>query len=205
MCFLSRHTLLGIGSFGRPGLNVSGGEVAGVRWRAWYFSFFFCDLRYYTIFILTRGFSFHFFILFWLLCAFYYCKSLLPTIGRLDPRVPPDSVLLHSTVKLAPETYPLRLISLSSLCLFVHFQALRMSFFWLHLQIFWVRSGLTVFTGWCDAQRSILCHSCCWYACTFFATEAIFADIIFQFFVRYVQCMCQVQIVLGVDLKQIFS
>ena len=44
--------------------------------------------------------SFHFFILFWLLCAFYYCKSLLPTIGRLDPRVPPDSVLLHSTVKL---------------------------------------------------------------------------------------------------------
>lgn len=46
--------------------------------------------------------SFHFFILFWLLCAFYYCKSLLPTIGRLDPRVPPDSVLLHSTVKLAP-------------------------------------------------------------------------------------------------------
>ena len=45
--------------------------------------------------------SFHFFILFWLLCAFYYCKSLLPTIGRLDPRVPPDSVLLHSTVKLA--------------------------------------------------------------------------------------------------------
>ena len=50
--------------------------------------------------------SFHFFILFWLLCAFYYCKSLLPTIGRLDPRVPPDSVLLHSTVKLAPLFYP---------------------------------------------------------------------------------------------------
>ena len=25
----------------------------------------------------------------------------MPTIGRLDPRVPPDSVLLHSTVKLA--------------------------------------------------------------------------------------------------------
>ena len=48
--------------------------------------------------------SFHFFILFWLLCAFYYCKSLLPTIGRLDPRVPPDSVLLHSTVKLAPRS-----------------------------------------------------------------------------------------------------
>ena len=46
--------------------------------------------------------SFHFFILFWLLCAFYYCKSLLPTIGRLDPRVPPGSVLLYSTVKLAP-------------------------------------------------------------------------------------------------------
>ena len=51
--------------------------------------------------------SFHFFILFWLLCAFYYCKSLLPTIGRLDPRVPPDSVLLHSTVKLAPGFYVL--------------------------------------------------------------------------------------------------
>ena len=49
--------------------------------------------------------SFHFFILFWLLCAFYYCKSLLPTIGRLDPRVPPDSVLLHSTVKLAPLSF----------------------------------------------------------------------------------------------------
>ena len=49
--------------------------------------------------------SFHFFILFWLLCAFYYCKSLLPTIGRLDPRVPPDSVLLHSTVKLAPPSF----------------------------------------------------------------------------------------------------
>ena len=48
--------------------------------------------------------SFHFFILFWLLCAFYYCKSLLPTIGRLDPRVPPGSVLLYSTVKLAPLT-----------------------------------------------------------------------------------------------------
>ena len=46
--------------------------------------------------------SFHFFILFWLLCAFYYCKSLLPTIGRLDPRVPPGSVLLYSTVKLTP-------------------------------------------------------------------------------------------------------
>ena len=46
--------------------------------------------------------SFHFFILFWLLCAFYYCKSLLPTIGRLDARVPPGSVLLYSTVKLAP-------------------------------------------------------------------------------------------------------
>ena len=46
--------------------------------------------------------SFHFFILFWLLCAFYYCKSLLPTIGRLDPRVPSGSVLLYSTVKLAP-------------------------------------------------------------------------------------------------------
>ena len=29
----ARHTPLGIGSFGRPGLNVSGGEVAGVRWR----------------------------------------------------------------------------------------------------------------------------------------------------------------------------
>ena len=50
--------------------------------------------------------SFHFFILFWLLCAFYYCKSLLPTIGRLDPRVPPGSVLLYSTVKLAPLTVP---------------------------------------------------------------------------------------------------
>ena len=48
--------------------------------------------------------SFHFFILFWLLCAFYYCKSLLPTIGRLDPRVPPGSVLLYSTVKLAPSS-----------------------------------------------------------------------------------------------------
>ena len=48
--------------------------------------------------------SFHFFILFWLLCAFYYCKSLLPTIGRLDPRVPPDRVLLHSTVKLSPKS-----------------------------------------------------------------------------------------------------
>ena len=36
------------------------------------------------------------------LSAFYYCKSLLPTIGRLDPRVPPGSVLLYSTVKLAP-------------------------------------------------------------------------------------------------------
>ena len=57
--------------------------------------------------------SFHFFILFWLLCAFYYCKSLLPTIGRLDPRVPPDSVLLHSTVKLAP----LRLMSWSGVFL----------------------------------------------------------------------------------------
>merc|ERR1739848_312539 len=33
-----------------------------------------------------------------------YCtsKSLLPTIGRLDPRVPPGFVLLYSTVKLAP-------------------------------------------------------------------------------------------------------
>ena len=39
--------------------------------------------------------SFHFFILFWLLCAFYYCKSLLPTIGRLDPRVPPDRSLIE--------------------------------------------------------------------------------------------------------------
>ena len=47
--------------------------------------------------------SFHFFILFWLLCAFYYCKSLLPTIGRLDPRVPPGSVLLYSTMKLTPK------------------------------------------------------------------------------------------------------
>ena len=46
--------------------------------------------------------SFHFFILFWLLCAFYYCKSLLPTIGRLDPRVPPGSVLLYPTAKRAP-------------------------------------------------------------------------------------------------------
>ena len=38
----------------------------------------------------------------WLLSASYYCKSLLPTIGGLDPRVPPGSVLLFSTVKLAP-------------------------------------------------------------------------------------------------------
>ena len=55
-----------------------------------------------TLYYPNPRLSFHFFILFWLLCAFYYCKSLLPTIGRLDPRVPPDSVLLHSTVKLAP-------------------------------------------------------------------------------------------------------
>merc|ERR1711907_685334 len=48
-------------------------------------------------------FLFTFFILLWLLSAFYSCKSLLPTIGRLDPRVPPGSVLLHSTVKLALE------------------------------------------------------------------------------------------------------
>jgi len=45
----------------------------------------------------------------------------------------------------------------------------------------------------CDAQRSILCHSCRFYACTFYATEALFAERTFRFFVRYVQCMCQVQ------------
>ena len=55
-----------------------------------------------TLYYPNPTLSFHFFILFWLLFAFYYCKALLPTIGRLDPRVPPDSVLLHSTVKLAP-------------------------------------------------------------------------------------------------------
>ena len=38
----------------------------------------------------------------WLLSAFYYCKLLLPSIGRLDPRVPPGSVLLYPTAKRAP-------------------------------------------------------------------------------------------------------
>ena len=33
--------------------------------------------------------------------AHYYCKSFLPTIRGLDPRVPPRSILLYSTVKLA--------------------------------------------------------------------------------------------------------
>ena len=37
-----------------------------------------------------------------LFCSlFYYCKSLLPTIGGLDPRVPPGSVLLYPTGKPA--------------------------------------------------------------------------------------------------------
>ena len=37
----------------------------------------------------------------------------------------------------------------------------------------------------CDAQRGILCHSCRFYACTFYATEALFAERTFRFFVRY--------------------
>ena len=32
-----------------------------------------------------------------------YCKSFRPNIRGLDPRVPPGSVLLYSTVKVAPE------------------------------------------------------------------------------------------------------
>ena len=51
---------------------------------------------------LIRGFLFTFFTLKRLLSAYYYCKAFLPTIGGLDPRVPPGSVLLSSTVKLAP-------------------------------------------------------------------------------------------------------
>jgi len=50
----------------------------------------------------------------------------------------------------------------------------------------------------CDAQRSILCHSCRFYTCRFYATEAFFAERTFHFFVIYVQCMCQVQIVFQV-------
>ena len=76
-----------------------------------------------TLYYPNPRLSYHFFILFWLLCAFYYCKSLLPTIGRLDPRVPPDSVLLHSTVKLAPinhfsSAYVVSLIAYEILLLF---------------------------------------------------------------------------------------
>ena len=66
------------------------------------FSFVFYDSLYCTVFILIRGFLFTIFTLKGLLSVYYYCKSFLPTIGGLDPRVPPGSVLLYSTAKLAP-------------------------------------------------------------------------------------------------------
>ena len=69
---------------GRPGLNVSD-TVCREGW-GWM-----DDPRFsFLIFFFT------------LKSAYYYCKSFLPTIGGLDPRVPPGSVLLYSTVKLAP-------------------------------------------------------------------------------------------------------
>ena len=65
--------------------------------------FFFSFLRLTILHYIypNARFSFHIF-LFTLKNAYYYCKSFLPTIGGLDPRVPPGSALLCLTVKLAP-------------------------------------------------------------------------------------------------------
>ena len=98
----ARHNRLGIGSSGRPGLKVSDVERAGVGWRILDFSLIFFDyLRLTSLhYIYPNPSSFHIFFSI-LKSAYYYCKSFLPTIRGLDPRVPPRSILLYSTVKLA--------------------------------------------------------------------------------------------------------
>ena len=93
----ARHNR-GIGSSGRPGLNVSDVERAGVGLR---FLFYFLRLTLLHYIYLNPRFSFHSFFS-TLKSAYYYCKSFLPTIGGLDPRVPPGGGLLCSTVKLSP-------------------------------------------------------------------------------------------------------
>ena len=57
---------------------------------------------YFPIFLIRW---FLFIVFFFSLKSAYYCKSFLPTIRGLAPRVTPGSVFLHPTVKLAHASF----------------------------------------------------------------------------------------------------
>ena len=77
-------------------LNFMFYAVFSLNFQKWFFQF----IRYQNI-PLSDFFS-KFSLCNGLYCYCINCNSFLPTIGGLDPRVPPGSVLLYSTVKLAP-------------------------------------------------------------------------------------------------------